>query len=114
MVCSYKETSTKNDHATKTTKEEHERKTDRLFTYGQYTDFHQVRFSIQGNSKHYNGIHRHWVWKKKKIQSQEFHTLKIYVYDQIKGKKKISELQEQYEVLQTKKKKVNSWDLTLA
>lgn len=49
--------------------------TDGLFTYGQYIDFHQVRFSIQGNSKHYNVIHRHWVWNKNaKIQSQEFHT----------------------------------------
>lgn len=29
--------------------------------WGQYTDFHQVRFSIQGNNKHYIVIHRHWV-----------------------------------------------------
>lgn len=45
-------------------------RTDYLFTYEQYTDFHQVRFSIQGNSKRYNVIHRHWVWNKNKSKIQ--------------------------------------------
>ena len=82
-------------------------------TYGQYTDFHQVKSSIQDNSKHYNVIHRHWVWNKNKkisiIITPYFFFKKEYV---TKLKEKIPELLEQYESLQTRT--VSSWDSMLA
>ena len=72
-------------------------------TYGQYTDFPQVKSSIQGSSKHYNVIHRHWVWNKNKqknsIMITPFFSEKEYV---TKLKEKIPELLEQYESLQTR------------